>query len=127
MIKGVSEKYEGFFFRAKGPLARQPAQRAAFICSDPTKENIPRGSSTEQQRGQPARPDARPPEIFSKHALSGVRSPARHLHGLKLNRAGISLSDAIGMMIFNGIVTAEVAPVSGASLREERVDMAGIQ
>ena len=33
------------------------------------RENIPRGSSTDEQRSQRPRPAARPPGIFSKHAL----------------------------------------------------------
>jgi hypothetical protein len=47
----------------KGLRARRGGWRGA------TKENIPRGSSTEEQRRQPPRPAARPPELFSKHTL----------------------------------------------------------
>ena len=47
----------------QGLRARRGGWRGA------TKENIPRGSSTEEQRSQPPRPAARPPETFSKHAL----------------------------------------------------------
>ena len=47
----------------QGMRARRGGWRGA------TKENIPRGSSSEEQRRQPPRPVARPPEIFLKHAL----------------------------------------------------------
>src|SRR5580658_10336958 len=70
-------------------MARQPAKRAFLICSDSTKENIPGGSSTEEQRSQPPRPStaaqcspiicsdsARPPDLFSKYALRELKCPA---------------------------------------------------
>ena len=52
--QSLFKNYEGCCFRAKGRMARQPAKRVALICSDPTKENTPCGSSTEEQRRQTA-------------------------------------------------------------------------
>jgi len=54
----------------EGLRARRAGWRGA------TKENIPRGSSTKEQRRQPARPAARPTEIFSKHALTEAHGQA---------------------------------------------------
>ena len=61
---------------AKGLRARRGGWRGA------TRAHIREKSVTEDQRSQPPRPAARPPEIFSKHALRlGARcAPSRAIN-----------------------------------------------
>jgi hypothetical protein len=53
----------------RGGWRGSPRSRAALVCSDSRRAHIREKSVTDEQRSQPPRPAARPPDIFSKHAL----------------------------------------------------------
>jgi uncharacterized protein (TIGR03790 family) len=115
-----------------GPQSGQP-----LICSGSTKENLPRGSSTKEQRSQPPRPStalqcspticsdsARPPELFSKHALSrndAVGYKARpHPSPLPQEREAItaSLRNATKRWFLPSAGNATPSPHAPASARQ---------
>jgi hypothetical protein len=73
-LRACFENRSGEGLRARrGGWRGSPQERAALVCSDSTRAHLRENSVTEEQRSQPPRPAARPPDIFSKHALSVTR------------------------------------------------------